>query len=125
VTDTEVNIESPDAPISTEELADAIADAELEVAHTLEAEAEIEEATELAESAVDIASQHDHSEYARVEHTHPELDTGERLALLESRIATLESELESEEVDTVEEIEPTPEPAPEPKQPKRRHRFGS
>lgn len=130
MSETEVTVETPEE--STTELAEAIADAQLEVAHTLEEEAQLDAAQETAESALEIAVQsapmsHEHMEYALTDHSHFEFsEHSERLSDIENRITAIESSMEVLEEPEVEEIEPIEEPPPsEPEAPRRKHRFGS
>jgi len=115
-----IEVESPHGDHQAEEIAEAIADAEIEVAHELQQEAEIEHADETAETALDIAQQalitvppHEHPEYALVNHPHPEIEN--RIATLENRVMNIEEHVDfSSHSEEVEEIEPTPEPPSEP-----------
>ena len=128
MTDTEVHIEH-DSGEHQENLAEAIADAQLEVAHELQQEQVVEQAQETAESAIEIAQDsapigHEHSDYALNEHSHPEMDHSERFALLESRIENIEHGLAEEVEEPVEEIEPTETAPVKPQTKPRRHSFG-
>jgi len=129
MTDTEIHVEH-EAEEHHGDLAEAIADAQLDVAHELQQEAAVEHAEEAAEQAIEIAAgsasaEHEHPDYALVGHTHPELDHGERISLLESRIENIEHGLAEEvEEPTVEEIEPIEEHHEPPATPRRKHRFG-
>lgn len=126
MTETEVHVEHEHSEESVaEEVADRVEDVLEEMqedAEHTESIRQVEAETEQLESRIES---HAHSEYAVVGHSHPELDHSERIAVLESRIETIEHGLAEElEEPVIEEIEPTSNPEPEP-QPKRRHRFGT
>jgi hypothetical protein len=90
MTETEIHVEhAPEEHHEEhhEDLAGAIAAAQVEAAHTLQQEADVETAQETAETALQAVSEHEHPEYARIEHGHPELDG--RLDTLESRLDDL------------------------------------
>jgi hypothetical protein len=124
VTEVEIEVESTgDAgTVNAADLADALATAQLEVAHELEQEAAVEEAQETAESAMEIAidaissqpASHEHSEYSLGLHSHSELEG--RVGSLEQQVSELRASLESTEAE-VEEVEPV---AQEPTEPQRR-----
>lgn len=127
MTDTEVHVEHEHSEEHEDHLAEAIAEAQVEAAHTLQQEADIENAQETAENALQAVSEqigHEHVEYALAAHSHPENDVSERLSVVEARIEAIEHGLEeSLEEPTVEEIEPVEEEHHEPER-QRRHRFG-
>lgn len=108
--------ETPEVTVDASELAEAIVEAEVDAAHEIQQEAEVEHAEELAESAIDAVATHGHGEYALVDHGHMELE--ERITNIENQLVSVTSEIE--ETETIEMVEPTeesPPPAPE----KRKH----
>lgn len=128
MTDTEVHVEHEASEEHHENLAEEIAEAQLEVAHTLQQEESVERAEEMAEQAIETAmdsasASHEHSEYALVGHTHPELDHSERISILESRVEEILHGLENQESE-VEEIEPTETHVETETTKRRKHKFG-
>jgi hypothetical protein len=121
-----VEEEEPQTPTeSAEEIAEAIVEAQEEAREELEQEAAIDAAQDASEIALQAVSEHEHAEYSRIDHSHPEYDYSERMSILESRVETLELGLQENTETEVEEIEQTPtETTTEPERKQRGFRRG-